>query len=108
MEMLMRIAMIGAGNVGSAFGRAWLGSGEEVFFGVPNPADPKYRSLPEEKMRTAPEAARGAEIIVLATPWPATEAAVKSLGDLSGKTVMIIGASKMGELAARHSQVSKS
>ena len=87
MEMLMRIAMT-AGNVGSALGRAWLGGGEDVIFGVPNPADPKYRSLPEEKMRTAPEAARGAEIIVLATPWPATEAAVKSLGDLSGKIVI--------------------
>jgi predicted dinucleotide-binding enzyme len=88
MEMLMRIAIIGAGNVGSALGRAWLGSREDVIFGVPNPADPKYNSLPKEKMRTAPEAARGAEIIVLATPWPATEAAVKSLGDLSGKIVI--------------------
>ena len=84
----MRIAMIGAGYVGSALGRAWLDSGEDVIFGVLDPADPKYRSLPEEKMHTAPEAARGAEIIVLATPWPATEAAVKSLGDLSGKIVI--------------------
>jgi 8-hydroxy-5-deazaflavin:NADPH oxidoreductase len=78
MEMLMRIAIIGAGNVASALGRAWLGGGEDVIFGVPNPADPKYRSLPEERLRTAPEAARNAEIIVLATPWPATEAAARS------------------------------
>jgi hypothetical protein len=88
MEMLMRIAVIGAGNVGSVLGRAWLGSGEDVIFGVPNPADPKYRSLPEERLRTAQEAARGAEVIVLATPWPATEAAVKSLGEVSGKIVI--------------------
>lgn len=74
----MRIAIIGAGNVGSALGRAWLGGGEDVIFGVPNPADPKCRSLPEEGLRTAPEAARNAEIIVLATPWPATEAAARS------------------------------
>jgi hypothetical protein len=84
----MRIGIIGAGNVGSALGRAWLGGGEDVIFGVPNPADPKYRSLPEERLRTAPEAARNAEVIVLATPWPATKAAVKSLGDLSGKIVI--------------------
>jgi hypothetical protein len=88
MEMLMRIAMIGAGNVGSVLGRAWLGSGEDVIFGVPNPADPKYRSLPEERLRTAPAAARGAEVIVLATPWPSTEAAVKSLGEVFGKIVI--------------------
>jgi predicted dinucleotide-binding enzyme len=86
--MLMKIAIIGAGNVGSALGRAWLGGGEDVVFGIPNPADPKYRSLPAERLRTAPEAARNAELVVLATPWPATEAAVKSLGDLSGKIVI--------------------
>jgi len=84
----MRIAIIGAGNVGSALGRAWLAGREDVIFGVPNPADPKYRSLPEERLHTAPEAARNAEVVVLATPWPATEAAVKSLGDLSGKIVL--------------------
>ena len=84
----MKIAIIGAGNVGSALGRAWLAGGEDVIFGVPNPADPKYRSLPAERLRTAPEAARNAELIVLAAPWPSTEAAVKSLGDLSGKIVI--------------------
>src|SRR5262245_13148172 len=34
--------------------------------------------------------------------YAAVELARKIFGDLSGKTVMIIGASKMGELAARH------
>ena len=81
----MRIAIIGAGNVGSALGRGWSAAGEKVVFGVPDPADPKYRSLPAF---TPPEAAQNAEIIVLATPWPATEAAVKSLGDVSGKIII--------------------
>ena len=84
----MRIAIIGAGNVGAALGRAWLDGGEDVIFGVPNPADPKYRSLSEERLRKVPDAARNAQVVVLATPWPATEAAVKSLGDLSGKIVI--------------------
>jgi 8-hydroxy-5-deazaflavin:NADPH oxidoreductase len=87
-EILMRIAIIGAGNVGSALGRGWLSAGEDVVFGVPNPADPKYTSLPRERLRTPLEAARNAEAVVLATPWQATEAAVKSLGDLSGKIVI--------------------
>src|SRR5262245_8289193 len=34
--------------------------------------------------------------------YAAVELARKIFGDLAGKTVMIIGASKMGELAARH------
>src|SRR5260370_21846788 len=86
--MLMRIAIIGAGNVGSALGRAWLAGREDVIFGVPNPADPKSRSLPEERLHTAPEAARNAEVVVLATPWPGTEGAVTSVGDLAGKIVL--------------------
>ncbi len=37
----MKIAIIGAGNVGSALGRARLRIGEDIDFGVPNPANPK-------------------------------------------------------------------
>jgi predicted dinucleotide-binding enzyme len=84
----MKLAIIGAGNVGSALGRAWLAAGEDVVFGIPNPADPKYAALPQQRLNTPAEAARDAEIVVLATPWPATETAIKGLGDLSGKTVI--------------------
>ena len=51
----MRIAIIGAGNVGSALGRGWLGAGEDVVFGVPHPADPKYNSLPKERLLIPPK-----------------------------------------------------
>jgi 8-hydroxy-5-deazaflavin:NADPH oxidoreductase len=84
----MRLAMIGAGNVGSALGRAWLEAGEDLRFGVPNPADRKYAGLPRQRLFRPAEAARDAEVVVLATPWPATEAAVKGLGDLSGRTLI--------------------
>jgi len=84
----MSIGIIGAGNVGSALGRAWLGAGEDVLFGIPNPSDPKYGLLPRERLRMPAETARDAEVLVLATPWPATEMAVKSLGDLSGKILI--------------------
>jgi hypothetical protein len=69
--------------------RPWLvGAGEDLVYGVPHPADPKYNSLPKERLHTPPEAARNTDIVVLATPWSATEAAVKSLGDLSGKIII--------------------
>jgi predicted dinucleotide-binding enzyme len=84
----MQIAVIGAGNVGRALGKSWLDHGHDVRFGVPNPADPKYRDLPAARLANPAEAAANAEAIVLATPWPATEAAVRGLGKLAGRVVI--------------------
>jgi len=82
----MRIAVIGAGNVGRALGQGWLKCGHAVRFGVRHPADTKYRDLPDVAIPA--EAARDVEVIVLATPWPAAEATLRGLGDLSGRVVI--------------------
>jgi predicted dinucleotide-binding enzyme len=81
----MKIAVIGAGNVGKALGTAWARRGHDVTYGVRQPRDAKYQGL-----KTAPvaEAARAAEAILLATPWDAAEAALKSAGDLGGKLLL--------------------
>ena len=84
----MRIAIIGAGSVGATLGRAWLRHGEDVVWGLRIPADSKYAALPKERVKPPAEAASGADAVVIATPWPATEAAVKGLGSLSGKIVI--------------------
>jgi predicted dinucleotide-binding enzyme len=84
----MRIAIIGAGSVGATLGRAWLKHGEDVTWGLRNPADPKYASLPKERVKTPAEAVKQAEVVVIATPWSATEASIKSLGSLAGKIVI--------------------
>jgi predicted dinucleotide-binding enzyme len=84
----MRIAIIGAGSVGATLGRAWLKHGEDVTWGLRNPADPKYASLPKERVKMPAEAVKQAEAVVIATPWSATEAAIKSLGSLAGKIVI--------------------
>lgn len=84
----MRIAVIGAGSVGTALGQAWLKHGEDVTWGLRNPSDPKYAALPKQRIRLPAEAARDAEVVVIATPWPATEAAVKGLGSLANKIVI--------------------
>jgi predicted dinucleotide-binding enzyme len=85
----MRIAIIGAGNVGAAVGRNWASHGHAVSFGLRDPAAEKYAALRGVgALRPPAEAAAGAEAILLATPWPATEAAIAGLGDLSGKIVL--------------------
>jgi 8-hydroxy-5-deazaflavin:NADPH oxidoreductase len=84
----MRIAVIGAGSVGATLGQVWLGKGEDVVWGLRHPHDPKYAALPKDRVKTPAEAVKGADVVIIATPWSATEAAVKSLGSLAGKIVI--------------------
>ena len=79
---------IGAGSVGSTLGQAWLKHGEDVIWGLRNPADPKYAALPKERVKAPAECVKDAKIIVVSTPWSATQSAVKGLGSLAGKIVI--------------------
>jgi 8-hydroxy-5-deazaflavin:NADPH oxidoreductase len=88
----MKIAIIGAGNVGTALGNAWTKRGHEIVFGVRDPESAKARSLtkqfPNAHLLLNGAAAQKAEFIVLATPWQSTEEAVRACGDLQGKTLI--------------------
>jgi 8-hydroxy-5-deazaflavin:NADPH oxidoreductase len=89
----MKISILGAGNVGGTLGSAWARKGHDVFFGVPNPRDPKTQELlktigPKARAGTVAEAAAAGEAIVLATPWPATRDAIQAAGNLAGKVVV--------------------
>ena len=87
----MRIGVIGAGSVGGTLGNAWQAGGHEVMFGVRDAAALKVRQLVEDagaKAGTVAEAAEHGEVVVFATPWEATEDAVRSAGDLTGKIVV--------------------
>jgi len=85
--------IIGAGNVGGTLGRAWAKKGHDIFFGVRHPNDDKTRQLIQSigtkaQAGTVAEAAAFGQVVVLATPWQGTEAAVRAAGDLRGKTVI--------------------
>lgn len=90
----MKIAIIGAGNVGGTLGTAWAQkAGHEILFGVRNPAAEKAQAIVAKlsgkaRAATPAEAAASADFIVLTTPWPQAEAAVRSLGNVSGKIVL--------------------
>lgn len=83
----MTIAIIGAGNVGGTLGRRWHEAGYTVVFGVREPQGEKARALPAPALLPA-AAAQQAGVLLLATPWPATQAALEALGDLTGKIVL--------------------
>lgn len=89
----MKIAIIGAGNVGGALGKRWAKAEHQIKFGVPDAGRPEVVALLQEIGGSAAagnnrEAAAFGEIVVLATPWHATEAAVRSAGDLTGKVLV--------------------
>ena len=79
----MNIAIIGAGSVGGTLGRRFLACGHSVRYGVRDRA--KY---PDLDAGTPSEVTETAEVVVLATPWETTEAAIAQAGDLSGKVVV--------------------
>jgi predicted dinucleotide-binding enzyme len=89
----MKIAIIGAGNVGGALGANWARKGHDVVFGARDPKSEKTQALlrtigGKARAATPAEAAASADVIVLSTPWPATEAAIRSMGNLKGKIIL--------------------
>jgi predicted dinucleotide-binding enzyme len=89
----MRIAIIGAGNVGGTLGRAWAKAGYEVMFGVRDPSSRKVAALLATtggRATAGPvaEAATFGTVVALCTPWDSTESAVRGSHDLAGKILL--------------------
>jgi predicted dinucleotide-binding enzyme len=77
----MKIAVIGAGNIGGTLGRKWAEAGHEVVYGVRSPGAPGTAHVAD--------AVAGAEVVVLAVPGAAAKDVLASLGGaLAGKVVI--------------------
>lgn len=89
----MKIAVIGAGNVGGTLGKRWAGLGHQVVFGVRDPTREKYQGLVVQtggrgSLATNEAACQGADLVLLATPWATTQAALAECGPLQGKVLV--------------------
>lgn len=87
------IAIIGTGRVAGALGPRFAGQGHRIIYGSRNPSGKKAQDLVDRtgnkaSVTSQKEAVNGADMVVLAVPWSATESVVKNLGDLSGKIVI--------------------
>lgn len=87
------IGIIGAGNMGAAFARRLVAAGHDVTITARDAAHarkaaaaagPKARAVRPNKI------ARDADVIILAVPFGAAVDALRSAGDLTGKTVVDI------------------
>ena len=77
----MKIAVIGAGNIGRTLGGKWAAAGHDVVYGARSPGAPGTAAIAD--------AVAGAEVVVLAVPGAAAKGLVASLdGALAGKVVI--------------------
>ena len=82
----MRIAVLGAGNVGGTLGRRWATEGHDVAFGVRQPergsgAVKGGDALPAHARVTSPrDAVKGVHAVLLATQWGAVADALNGAG----------------------------
>ncbi len=88
----MRIAVIGAGNVGGSLGKAFADVGHEVVFGVRDPDSTKTQAaladIPAAAAASPSEAVDGADVIVFALRPVAIPATVRDLPPLADRIVI--------------------
>src|SRR6185295_17722976 len=90
---MMKIAVLGAGNVGGSLGRALAAAGHEVRLGVRDPNSDKARQAVTDApeglgLASIRDALEGAEVIAVTVPWPAAGELLESVGDWGGRVVI--------------------
>jgi predicted dinucleotide-binding enzyme len=88
----MRIAIIGAGNVGGGLGKALAAAGHEVVFGVRDPESTKtlaaLADIPAAAAASPPEAVDGADVVVVALRPVGLAVMLADVGPLDGRIVI--------------------
>ncbi len=87
----MKIAIIGTGRLGSTLGKMWAEKDHTIMFGSRDPQ--KAKKLANSigsgtSGGTYEEAAKFADIIVLAVPWSGAKESIKTAGVLDGKILV--------------------
>ncbi|MER3476596.1 MAG: hypothetical protein C4287_08660, partial [Leptolyngbya sp. ERB_1_2] len=85
----MRIGVIGAGGIGGTIGTLWAKAGHEVFFSSRNPEKLSELVTGENTQAgTVAEAAKFADVILLACYYWTINDAIASAGSLDGKVLI--------------------
>lgn len=88
----MKIAIIGAGNVGAALAAGWAKAGHEVILGVRNLADSEINALIASRQnmsaKTVREAATEAEVTLISVPVAALKDVAQTLGEMKNKIII--------------------
>jgi len=90
----MRIAIIGAGDIGSTLGSKWIDAGHQVTFGVRDPGSAKAASLrarlgERAGITSVGEALAGADVVLLAVTGSAVAQVAEDYGQHLDNRVVI-------------------
>jgi len=101
----LRIAVVGAGNIGGTLGRKWVAAGHEVAFGVRDTEDERARALRAElgeraRVATIPDAVAGADAVLLAVPGKVAAETAAGLGAALDGRIVIDATNNIGAPAA--------
>src|SRR5512144_3241663 len=89
----MKIAILGAGNIGRTLGDKWAKTGHTICFGVRDPRSPKTLAALEQtqgaKVLDVSTAIRESEVILFSVPWKTVpEIAQAHAANLNGKLLI--------------------
>ena len=88
----MRIAIMGAGNVGGGLAAGLARAGHEIVFGVRDPASEKARSalgkVARARAMSPGDAVVDADVVIFALRWDAVPKTVGELPDMDGRVVI--------------------
>jgi predicted dinucleotide-binding enzyme len=87
----MKIAVLGAGRVGSTVGRLWHAAGHDVTFAARHATRPRARAAElGERAHAASvaDATAAAEVVLVAVPGPAVTDVLQMAGPLAGRIVI--------------------
>ncbi|MEZ4821168.1 MAG: NAD(P)-binding domain-containing protein [Ignavibacteria bacterium] len=86
----MKIAILGAGNVGMALANGWAKAGHSIILGLKDPQNEKTSSLLKENItaKTTAEASAEADVILISLPVSATVSVLKEIGNVKEKIII--------------------
>lgn len=97
----LRVAVLGAGNIGGTIGKKWVAAGHQVTFGVSNPSGEKARALRAElgekaAIGTVAEALAAADVVLLAVPGRAMDETITAHATALDGKILIDSANRIG------------
>lgn len=98
----MKIAILGAGNIGGTLGKRWASKGHTIIYGVRDPQASKVTTLLSEtageaRAASSADAVQQGEVVLFSIPGGSMDEMVAALGSLLPGKIVIDATNKVGQ-----------